>query len=77
MTTWTTFSFLILSTMTSNISNTLSAVLDILEVSTDDKKNVPLGLLTKKLQIQRLFLSVYPLNIIEQPVFFFILVCTP
>jgi hypothetical protein len=63
--------------MTSNISNTLSAVLDILEVSTDDKKNVPLGLLTKKLQIQRLFLSVYPLNIIEQPVFFFILVCTP
>jgi len=41
------------------------------------KKTIPLGLLTKKLQIQRLFLSVHPSDIIEQPVFFSILACTP
>jgi len=34
------------------------------------KKIIPLGLLTKKLQIQHLFLSVHPSDIIEQPVFF-------
>jgi hypothetical protein len=52
--------------------------LDILEVSTDDKKKiVPLGPLTKKLQIQCLFFSVHPSDIIEQPVFFSILACAP
>jgi hypothetical protein len=53
--------------------------LDILEVSTDDKKKiVPLGLLTKSLQIKCIFLSVHPSDIIEQPeFFFFILACIP
>jgi hypothetical protein len=42
------------------------------------KKIVPLGLLAKKLQIQRLFFFIYPYpsDIIEQH-FFFILACTP
>ena len=36
-----------------------------------EKKFILLGLLTKKLQIKRLFLYVHPSDIIEQPVFFF------
>jgi hypothetical protein len=65
--------------MTSNISNSLSTILDILKVSTDDKTIIPLGLLTKKITNTMSFLSVHPLDIIEQPVFFFfsILACTP
>ena len=59
MITCTIFSSSILSTVASNISNTLSTVLDILEVFTDEIFFFLLGLLTKKLQIERLFLSVH------------------
>jgi len=41
------------------------------------KKIILLGLLTKKLQIEHLFLSVHSSDIIEQLVFFPILACTP
>jgi hypothetical protein len=64
--------------MASNISNTLSAVLNILEVSTDNKKNYSFRNINQKVTNTTSFLSVHPSDIIEQPVFFFfILACTP
>ncbi|KAL7098243.1 hypothetical protein ACP275_09G004600 [Erythranthe tilingii] len=66
--TCTTFSSPTLSTILSNISNTLSAVLEKEDVSIDSKKTVHLGLLTKKLQIDLLFLSVQPSDMIVHPI---------
>lgn len=54
----------------SNILQTLLAVLDILDVSIEYKKMVPLGLFSKKLHMNLFFLSDQPSDdIIEQPFF--------
>ena len=64
--------------MAYNILNTLSAFLDILEVSTDDKKKCPFRTINQKVtNTTSFFLFVYPLDIIEQSIFFSILAYTP
>ena len=70
VTTCTTLSSPTNSTTSSSILKTLSVVFYMSEVSNEYIKTVPLGLFTKKLQIERLFLSVHPSDMIVQPVFF-------
>jgi hypothetical protein len=41
------------------------------------KKNYPFRTINQKVTNTTSFLSVHPSDIIEQPVFFFILACTP